>query len=54
MSESDQPVPHIHYSIEQIKPLNDLHLNLYRIFAIDERAPGRRGLLASKITVKDA
>ncbi len=32
--------------MEQIEPINKYHMNLFRVFASDERAPGRLGARA--------
>ena len=34
---------HIHFAMEQAAPINKYQMNMFRVFASDERAPGRLG-----------
>lgn len=40
---------HLHFSMDQAEPINKFQINLFRVFASDERAPGRLGALAQNL-----
>lgn len=43
----------VHYRMSQEHPINKWHMNLFRVFACDTRAPGRLGRLAAGFWMKD-